>query len=102
MFVSQIDSAPTAAPQRCARSEARPDRSWRTVVWDDPINLMGYVTRVFREHFGYSQQTAQNLMLDVHRRGRAIVSTGPRERMEADVAAMHRYGLQATLEENHD
>ena len=72
--------------------------SWHTVVWDDPINLMGYVTSVFQRHFGYSSEKATRLMLEVHERGRAVVSTGMRERMEADVVAMHGYGLRATLE----
>lgn len=79
-----------AVPSRTAQ--------WRTVVWDDPINLMGYVTSVFIRHFGYTSEKATRLMLEVHERGRAIVSTGLRERMEADVVAMHGYGLRATLE----
>ncbi|MCI1642802.1 MAG: ATP-dependent Clp protease adapter ClpS [Actinomyces sp.] len=71
---------------------------WRTVVWDDAVNLMDYVTEVFRRHFGYTRAHAEALMLEVHHRGRAVVSTGLRERMEADVLAMHSYGLRATLE----
>lgn len=72
--------------------------SWRTVVWDDPINLMEYVTSVFIRHFGLSRARAHSLMLEVHTKGRAIVATGMRERMEADVVALHGYGLRATLE----
>ena len=75
---------------------------WRAVVWDDPVNLMSYVTAVFREYFGYSAARAEELMLAVHTRGRAIVSTGVRERIEADVMAMHSYGLRATIEEDQD
>lgn len=71
---------------------------WCTVVWDDPINTMGYVTEVFRTYFGYTQEKARNLMLQVHNRGRATVSTGMREHMEADVYAMHSFGLKATIE----
>ncbi len=71
---------------------------WRTVVWDDAVNLMDYVTEVFRRHFGYSHDHAEALMLQVHRTGSAVVSTGLRERMEADVLALHSYGLHATLE----
>lgn len=67
-------------------------------MWDDAVNQMDYVTEVFRRHFGYSTSTAEALMLRVHNQGRAIVSTGLRERMEADVLAMHSYGLHATLE----
>lgn len=86
------------SPKEDTRTVPSRSASWRTVVWDDPINLMGYVTSVFQRHFGYSTLTATRLMLEVHERGRAIVSTGMRERMEADVVAMHGYGLRATLE----
>ena len=75
---------------------------WRAVVWDDPVNLMTYVTAVFREYFGYSTARAEELMMRVHTRGRATVSTGVRERIEADVMAMHSYGLRATIEEDGD
>ena len=69
-----------------------------TVVWDDPVNLKSYVTRVFQRHFGYSPQRAESLMLLVHNEGRAVVARGLREHMEADALAMHGYGLQATVE----
>lgn len=81
------------------RAKSQPDALWNTVVWDDPVNLMSYVTRVFVEHFGYSQQRAHNLMMEVHMLGKATVSSGAREHMEADVRAMHSYGLNATLEQ---
>ena len=82
--------------QERARSAAQ--SQWRTVVHDDPINTMDYVTWVFRTYFGFSLQLARRRMLEVHTRGRATVSTGARERMEVDVTAMHSYGLRATLE----
>ena len=75
----------------------RPDRPWVTVVWDDPINLMSYVTHVFMTYFGYPRERAEHLMLSVHHDGKAVVSSGTREQMERDVAAMHGYGLWATL-----
>ena len=74
------------------------DRPWQTVVWNDPVNLMSYVTFVFQKLFGYSRQKATALMLDVHHKGKATVSSGSREEMERDVQAMHEYGLWATLE----
>ena len=73
------------------------DRPWSTTVWDDPINLMKYVTYVFMEYFAFSKEKADYLMLLVHTEGKATVSTGSREAMEQDVAAMHTYGLWATL-----
>ena len=74
------------------------DRPWQTVVWNDPVNLMSYVTFVFQQYFGYSRKKAEKLMLQVHNEGRSIVATGSREEMERDVQAMHEYGLWATLD----
>lgn len=71
---------------------------WVTIVWNDPVNLMSYVAYVFESYFGYSESRARRLMLQVHHDGRAVVSTGPRERMEVDVQAMHGFGLWATLQ----
>ena len=72
--------------------------AWVTIVWDDPVNLMSYVTYVFSDYFGYSKAKAQRLMLQVHTRGKAVVSSGRREQMETDADAMHGYGLWATIE----
>lgn len=76
------------------------DRPWITLVWNDPINLMSYVTFVFMEYFKYDRAKAELLMMDVHEKGRAVVSNGTREEMERDVAAMHGYGLWATLKKD--
>ena len=76
------------------------DRPWVTIVWNDPVNLMSYVTHVFMELFGYSRDKATELMLQVHHEGRAVVSTGSREQMEADVARCHAKGLWATLQQD--
>lgn len=73
------------------------DRPWVTIVWDDPVNLMSYVTYVFISLFSYSKERATELMLLVHNEGRAVVSSGSREEMERDVARLHEYGLWATL-----
>ena len=73
-------------------------RPWVTIVWNDPVNLMSYVTFVFQKYFGYSRKKAEKLMMEVHRDGRSVVSTGTREEMERDVQAMHGYGLWATMQ----
>ena len=73
------------------------DTPWVTVVWNDPVNLMSYVSFVFQKHFGYDKRKAEKLMMEVHEDGRSAVSTGSREEMERDVQAMHEYGLWATL-----
>jgi ATP-dependent Clp protease adaptor protein ClpS len=86
--------------ERVPAEEAVPDVPWVTVVHNDPVNLMSYVTYVFQTYFGYSKDKAKKLMLDVHHKGRAIVSQGNREEMERDVQAMHGYGLWATLQQD--
>ena len=74
------------------------DSPWQTIVWNDPVNLMSYVTYVFQKLFGYSRDQATKLMLDVHHKGKAIVSSGSKEKMEADVARLHAAGLWATMQ----
>ena len=74
------------------------DRPWIVIVWNDPINLMSYVTWVFMRLFGYPREKAERLMWDVHTKGRAVVSSGPREKAESDVARLHAHGLWATLQ----
>jgi len=99
-------STPTVTPVRQNEADlqseetAQADRPWVTVVWNDPVNLMSYVTHVFMKVFGYPKDKATQLMLDVHEKGRAVVSSGPRERMEGDTATLHGYGLWATIQ--HD
>lgn len=73
---------------------------WVTIVWDDPVNLMSYVTYVFQRLFGYSEPEATKLMLQVHNDGKAVVSAGARESMEADVSKLHAAGLWATLQQD--
>lgn len=75
-----------------------PDRPWTTVVHNDPVNLMSYVTWVLQKLFGYNRDKAERLMLDVHNKGRATVSHGARERMEFDATRLHAHGLWATVE----
>jgi ATP-dependent Clp protease adaptor protein ClpS len=88
----------SVAPMEIAEPMVHVDVPWVTIVWNDPINLMTYVTYVFQTYFGYDEMKAQALMLDVHHKGRAVVSSGSREEMERDVAAMHSYGLWATTQ----
>jgi ATP-dependent Clp protease adaptor protein ClpS len=91
-------STPIATPVEHQDLSAAPLEPWQLVVWNDPVNLMSYVVRVFRTYFGYSVEHATRLMLAVHNEGRAIVATGPRETMEVHAQAMHDYGLWATVQ----
>jgi ATP-dependent Clp protease adaptor protein ClpS len=75
-------------------------RPWVAIVWNDPVNLMSYVTFVLQKLFGYSRSKAEKLMMEVHNNGRAVVSTGPRERAEMDVYRLHEHGLWATMQQD--
>ncbi|HVL65372.1 MAG TPA: ATP-dependent Clp protease adapter ClpS [Actinomycetota bacterium] len=92
---------PTIAPERTrdiAEDEnIEPDRPWLVIVWDDPINLMSYVTYVFQKLFGYSREKATQLMLRVHNEGKCVVSSGSREKAELDCYRLHQHGLWATI-----
>jgi len=91
---SPVEVKPTLTPDEITFL-AKP---WVTLVWDDPVNLMSYVSYVFQKYFGYDKAKAEKLMLEVHNDGKSVVSTGTREEMERDVQAMHEYGLWATME----
>lgn len=80
--------------------DVSPDVPWVVLVWNDPINLMSYVTFVFQKLFGFSLEKATKLMLDVHEKGRAVVSTGPKEKAELDVFRLHEHGLWATMQKD--
>jgi ATP-dependent Clp protease adaptor protein ClpS len=96
--------AVSVAPVELDRPETEgvvaPDLPWVTIVWNDPVNLMSYVTYVFQTYFGYDRSKSERLMRDVHEKGRAVVSTGSREEMERDTEAMHEYGLWATFQKD--
>lgn len=78
-------------------SDVERDRPWIVIVWNDPINLMSYVTFVFQKLFGYPKEKATRLMLQVHHEGKAVVSSGTREKAEHDVSRLHAHGLWATM-----
>ena len=89
--------APAEVDAPRSENEVVPDKPWVTIVWNDPINLMDYVTYVFQHVFGYAKPKAERLMLDVHHKGRAVVASGAREAMEHNVEVLHGYGLWATV-----
>jgi ATP-dependent Clp protease adaptor protein ClpS len=91
-------TAPVEVHRPAGDEATEADRPWLVIVWNDPINLMSYVTFVFQKLFGYSHQKATKLMLDVHHKGKAVVSSGSRERAEADTFRLHAHGLWATME----
>jgi ATP-dependent Clp protease adaptor protein ClpS len=99
-----LGAAPAEAPVEVDEPEvddlAETDRPWVVLVWNDPINLMSYVTFVLQKLFGYSLEHAESLMLDVHHKGRAVVSTGTQAKAELDVFRLHEHGLWATMQKD--
>ena len=96
--------APTTSPVELDEPEVESvvdlDKPWLVIVWNDPINLMSYVTFVLQKLFGYSRAKAEKMMLDVHHKGRAVVSSGSQEKAELDVSRLHEHGLWATMEQD--
>jgi ATP-dependent Clp protease adaptor protein ClpS len=97
-----IQAPVEAEPTEDERSEREieADVPWVVIVWNDPVNLMSYVTWVFQRLFGYPRAKAEKLMLDVHHEGKAVVSNGTRDEAERDVARLHAYGLWATMQKD--
>jgi ATP-dependent Clp protease adaptor protein ClpS len=93
-------TAPVELDEPTSETVVVPDRAWVVIVWNDPINLMSYVTYVLQKLFGYAKEKAEALMWDVHTKGRAVVSTGPREKAEIDVFRLHEHGLWATMQQD--
>ncbi len=98
--MSQVVEAPVRAPQPTIEDDHVDDRPWVVIVWNDPINLMSYVTLVLQKLFGYSRAKATQLMLQVHNEGKAVVSSGTKEKAELDVSRLHAHGLWATMRED--
>jgi ATP-dependent Clp protease adaptor protein ClpS len=98
--VVRVSTAPAEVDEPTRDEEITPDQPWIVIVWNDPINLMTYGVYVFQKLFGYSKEKATSLMLDVHHKGRAVVSNGTREKAELDVFRLHEHGLWATLQQD--
>lgn len=97
-------AAPTQAPVRQHRPKSETDDThaplWDVIVWNDPVNLMSYVTLVLQRVFGHPRPLAEKLMMEVHNRGKAIVATETREMAELHVHQVHGYRLQATISQH--
>jgi ATP-dependent Clp protease adaptor protein ClpS len=98
--VSQVVEAPVEIDEPSIDDDRVADLPWVVIVWNDPINLMSYVTLVLRKLFGYSEARATRLMLQVHNEGKAAVSSGTREKAELDVSRLHAHGLWATMQQD--
>jgi ATP-dependent Clp protease adaptor protein ClpS len=97
---TQLTEAPLEVEEPDLEDVPYDERPWVVIVWNDPINLMSYVTYVLQKLFGYSRARATRLMLQVHNEGKAVVSSGTREKAELDVSRLHAHGLWATMQQD--
>ena len=93
-------TAPVEVLEPDTTSETDLDAPWVVLVWNDPINLMSYVAFVLRKLFGHSKEKANQLMMQVHTEGKAVVSSGTRSEAERDVFRLHEHGLWATMQQD--
>ena len=95
-----------AEPHTVARpalgNETRSDEdlapTYYVVCWNDPVNLMNYVTHVFMKIFGWQRQKAEQHMLEVHEKGKSVLVREGAEKAEFYVHQLQGYKLQATME----
>ena len=73
---------------------------WNVIVYDDPVNLMSFVTLVLKRVFGYPQEKAEALMLEVHRNGLSVVWSGEREKAELYVQQLQSHQLLAAMKKS--
>ncbi len=99
-IAAETITAPAEVDRPQGGEVTEPDLPWIVIVWNDPVNLMSYVTWVFQKLFGYPRTKAEKLMMDVHTKGKAVVSSGTREKAEFDVSRLHAHGLWATMQKD--
>jgi ATP-dependent Clp protease adaptor protein ClpS len=75
---------------------------WHVVVFNDPVNLMSYVSMVIQRIFGYPESKAKMMMLDVHQKGSCIVWTGEKERAEHYVQQLQSHQLLCQMRKATD
>lgn len=88
----------TTLTEEETRASTELTSAWNILVFDDPVNLMEYVTKVLQKVFSYPRERAEDLMMTVHTAGKALVWTGAREPAELYVQQLHGFQLQASLE----
>ena len=87
-----------AATVTKTKSTTKLAHPWTVIVYDDPVNLMQYVTMVFKKVFGYSDSKAAVLMKQVHQNGKSLVWSGEKEKAELYVQQLLSYQLNASME----
>ena len=85
------------APVTETNTDTEQDTPWNVIVFNDPVNLMPYVTMVFQKVFGYSTAKATQMMMDVHQKGKCVVWSGEREKAEFYVQQLQGHQLQASM-----
>src|ERR1700747_2125242 len=80
------------------KSRSRLEPGFLVICWNDPVNYMDYVTHVFQKVFGWAKKKAEFHMLQVHEKGKSILTRESMEKAEHYVHQLQRYSLHATME----
>ena len=91
-------TVPDTEKEQQTRSKDQPDRGYLVICWNDPVNLMDYVTHVFQVVFGWPKARAERHMLQVHQTGKSLLVRETFEKAEHYVHQLQGYGLHATME----
>jgi len=91
---------PIAKPviEKKPRSDDDLAPTFYVICWNDPVNLMAFVTHVFMKIFGWEQAKAEKHMLEVHEKGKSVLTREGAEKAEFYVHELQKYKLQATME----
>jgi ATP-dependent Clp protease adaptor protein ClpS len=74
--------------------------AYLVICWNDPVNLMPYVTHVFQKVFGWNKEKAERHMMEVHEKGKSLLARESLEKAEHHVHQLQGYGLHATMEKD--
>lgn len=93
-------SLPQTTPNQIEQDNPKEtlDNGYVVICWDDPVNLMDYVTHVFQVVFGWPKSKAEHHMLQVHHQGKSLLARESLERAEHYVHQLQQYRLHATME----
>jgi ATP-dependent Clp protease adaptor protein ClpS len=101
-FFSMPQAEPLVLPSRREQEKSATRESlepgYLVICWNDPVNLMDYVTHVFQVVFGWTREKAEQHMLQVHHNGKSVLTRDSMEKAEHYVHQLQRYSLHATME----
>jgi ATP-dependent Clp protease adaptor protein ClpS len=91
-------ATPSAVPEIETEEKSHLEPGYVVICWNDPVNLMDFVTHVFQTVFGWERRKAKRHMLEVHHQGKSVLTRESLEKAEYYVHQLQKYQLHATME----